>query len=331
MKLRLLSLFAVLFAAVGASAQGALDFKINEVYVHIPAADSLPGYQDEYGEKGSWIEILNTSYSTRKINSCYITSDRTALDETLTAPERMAKMWQIPGGDPRTTLTAKQRITFFADGNDNRSILHANFKLEPGKENFIALYDGNAITLIDTVTVPALPAGHSYARVYDKEADAYIWVEAAAKDVTPDAPNDVNQKKEDKLQEWKDNDPYGVAMAIISMGIVFFCLLLLYGFFHAFGWIMANLDKLTPKPIRKMKEGAGRLVVMAKDATTETKGIEMENYVAAIGMALHEYYGGTHDIESDVLTIHHDHYSSWDNKDHAMRQNPLHHVQNPSL
>ncbi len=331
MKFRLLSLLAVLFAAVSASAQGALDFRINEVYVHIPAADSLSGYQDEYGEKGSWIEVLNTSYSTRKINSCYITNNREALNETLTAPERMAMMWQIPGGDPRTTLTAKQRITFFADGNNNRSILHSNFTLEPGKENFIAIYDGNAITLIDTVTVPALPAGHSYARVLAEDGETYEWVVADANDVTPNAPNDVNKQKEDKLQQWKDNDPYGFAMALLSMSVVFGCLLALYGFFHAFGWIMANLDKLTPKPVRKVKEGAGRLVVMAKDATTETKGIEMENYVAAIAMALHEYYGGTHDVESDVLTINHAQPSSWDNKDHAMRQNPVLHVQGPAL
>ncbi len=331
MKFRLLSLFAVLFAAIGASAQGALDFRINEVYVHIPASDSMPGYQDEYGEKGSWIEILNTSYSTRKINSCYITNNPEALNEQLTAPERMALMWQIPGGDPRTTLTAKQRITFFIDGNDNRSILHANFKLEPGKENFIALFDANGITLIDKVTVPALPAGHSYARVLSEDGESYEWIVADSKYVTPNAPNDVNQKKEDKLQEWKDNDPHGIAMAVISMGIVFSCLLLLYAFFHAFGWIMANLNKLTPKPVRVMKEKAERLVVMAKDATTETKGIEMDNYVAAIAMALHEYYGGTHDVESDVLTIQHDQHSSWDNKDHAMRQNPVVHVQGPTL
>ena len=70
---------------------------------------------------------------------------------------------------------------------------------------------------------------------------------------------------------------------------------------------------------------------IAKDGK-ETKGIEMENYVAAISMALHEYYGNTHDIESGILTIRHDEHGAWDSKDHAMRQNPIHHhIPNTSM
>jgi hypothetical protein len=121
-------------------------------------------------------------------------------------------------------------------------------------------------------------------------------------------------------------------MAVISMAIVFGCLALLYVFFHVFGWALNRLSTLSRvKGIRHIHESASKVVVIAKDGK-ETKGIEMENYVAAISMALHEYYGNTHDIESGILTIRHDEHGAWDSKDHAMRQNPIHHhIPNTSM
>ncbi len=309
-------------------AQGAFDFKINEVYVapdtqsmDSASLASLPEYRDEYGEADSWIEIANTSYSTHDIRNCYLTTDRRVLDKALSAPERIAMMSLIPKGDARTNLTAKQRITFFADGHVNRGTLHTDFTLNTVGENWIALYDGNGVTLLDSVTVPVLPAGSSYARIYNKEKDSYEWMVADADHVTPNTPNDVGGHGEDKVAEWKKNDPYGIAMTVLSMGIVFFCLILLYIFFHVFGWIINRITMLNRvKAIRKFHESAEKLVVMAMEGT-ETKGIEMENYAAAIGLALHEYWGGTHDVESGIITIHH-HDSAWENKDHQLRQAP---------
>lgn len=327
MRLRLLSLLSVLFVAFGASAQGARDFKINEIYIADPADTSGIGYKDEYGESGSWIEVANTSYTTRDIRSCYLTNNRAVLNKELSAPERISMMSLIPKGDVRTNLTAKQRITFFADGHVNRGTLHTDFVLEAGKENFIALYDGNGVTLLDSVTVPVLPTGCSYARVYDADSEEYVWVKAQPDEVTPDAPNEVSNATDDKVKQFKDNDPYGIAMTVMSMAVVFSCLLLLYIFFHVFGWIINRMTMLSRvKAIKKIHESAAKVVVMAKDGA-ETKGIEMENYVAAIAMALHEYQGYTHDVESGVLTIRHEH-SAWDSKDHGLRQQPVHHPVN---
>ncbi|MCH5176607.1 MAG: OadG family protein [Prevotellaceae bacterium] len=338
MKKYILSIFALITSAT-LMAQGAHDFKINEVYVTAPAccmqADAdhahcdgkapLAEYRDEYGEAHSWIEILNTSYTTHDIRNCYLTTDRAVLNEELSAPERIAMMSLIPKGDSRTNLGGKQRITFFADGNVNRGTLHMNFQLDPTKENFIALYDGNGVTLLDSVTVPVLEPGHSYARVYNKEADAYEWHDAAPNEVTANAPNAVGGKGNDKIAEWKEQDPHGFAMAIISMAIVFGCLVLLFVFFFAFGWALNRIAKLNRvKAIRAFHESAEKIVIMAKDGA-ETKGIEMENYVAVIGMALHEYMGNMHDVESGVLTIEH-HNSSWESKDHMLRHTPdVHH------
>lgn len=330
MKFRLLSLFTLLMVSVSAMAQGARDFKISEVYIANPA-DTSANYLDEYGEAASWIEIENTSYTTRNIRNCFLTNNRAVLDENLSAPQRIEMMSLIPEGDERTNLGAKQRITFFADKNINRGALHLNFKFEPGKENFIAFYDGNGITLLDTITIPALEPGYSYARVYDAETDEYVWTALEPSQVTPDTPN-VGPKEVDKIAEWKEKDPIGWQMALISMAIVFGCLALLYVFFHVFGWALNRLSTLSRvKGIRHIHESASKVVVIAKDGK-ETKGIEMENYVAVISMALHEYYGNTHDIESGILTIRHDEHGAWDSKDHAMRQNPIHHhIPNTSM
>lgn len=330
MKFRLLSLFTLLMVSVCAMAQGARDFKISEVYIANPA-DTSANYLDEYGEAASWIEIENTSYTTRNIRNCFLTNNRAVLDENLSAPQRIEMMSLIPEGDERTNLGAKQRITFFADKNINRGALHLNFKFESGKENFIAFYDGNGITLLDTITIPALEPGYSYARVYDAETDEYVWTALEPSQVTPDTPN-VGPKEVDKIAEWKEKDPIGWQMALISMAIVFGCLALLYVFFHVFGWALNRLSTLSRvKGIRHIHESASKVVVIAKDGK-ETKGIEMENYVAVISMALHEYYGNTHDIESGILTIRHDEHGAWDSKDHAMRQNPIHHhIPNTSM
>ncbi|MDO4995051.1 MAG: OadG family protein [Bacteroidales bacterium] len=324
-----------------AMAQGAHDFKINEVSVSVPLccqmqaeADSaavccdagpVEGYRDEYGDMPSWIEIVNTSYSTHDIRSCYLTTNRAVLNKDLSAHERIEMMSLIPKGDARTNLEAKQRIVFFADGKINRGTLHTNFTLTPGEENWIALYDGNGVDLLDSLTVPVLESGHSYARIYNKEQDAFVWIDATPDQVTPDAPNEFGENTDDKTAEWKKNDPHGVAMAIIAMGIVFGCLILLFVFFYIFGWILNRIAKLKRvQGIKQISEAGEKIVVMAKEGA-ETKGIEMENYVAAIGLALYEYMGNEHDVESGVLTIEH-HATTWESKEHLMRHTPeIHH------
>lgn len=340
-----------LTASASMLAQGAHDFKINEVYVAAPAccgskaaaqpdscaepaapccAAQKVSYQDEYGDSPSWIEILNTSYSTHDIRNCFLTNDRRVLDPDITTPERIALMSVVQKGDERTSLSAKERITFFADGHVNRGTLHTRFTLTPGQENWIALYDGNGVTLLDSVTVPAgLQPNQSYARIYNKETDSYEWVVASGEEVTPDASNEVGTQGEDKVAEWKRSDPYGIAMTIIAMGIVFVCLILLSEFFQVFGWLFDRMAKLNRvKAIRAIHEKAEKLVVMAKDGT-ETRGIEMENYAAAIALALHEYTTGVHDVESGVITIQH-HDTEWENKSHLLRHAPSHHEPKPA-
>lgn len=327
---KILSVISFLIASSAAFAQGAHDFKLNEVYVYTPACcqgdstktcEQQASYVDEYGQPTSWIEIENISYSTHDIRNCFLTINPAVLDKTMSAPEREKLMSLIPAGDPRTSLAAKQRITFFADGHVNRGTLHLNFTLPVGEPFTIYFFDGNAVDLLDSVRVEALPAGSSYSRVKDAQ-----WQVLEADKVTPNAPNVAFSN--DKIKEFKEKDPHGIAMTLMCMGVVFSCLILLFVFFHIFGWAMNRAAKLARvRAIRAIHEQAVRVVEMAKQGTTETKGIDMETYAAVIGLALHEYFGGTHDLESGILTINQT-QTTWADKSHELRVTPQHHQAN---
>jgi Na+-transporting methylmalonyl-CoA/oxaloacetate decarboxylase gamma subunit len=132
--------------------------------------------------------------------------------------------------------------------------------------------------------------------------------------VTPNSSNKVEGKVENKVQEFKQRDPYGIAMSIIAMGIVFICLILLYVFFRVLGIVLHRIDVLTRvKAIKAIREQAHKVTVIAKQGL-ETKGIDNEVYVAVIALALQEYEENVHDIESNVLTIVPDDRSAWHNE-----------------
>ncbi len=317
MNKRILNVLLLLCAASFAMGQGAYSFKINEVVV-----SNTNGLVDEYGERSAWIEIANTSWGTNNIRSCYLTTTRAALDKNLTVPERVKMMSLIPKGDARTNLAAKEHIVFFADRKTNLGTLHTNFTLVPGEENFIALFDGNGKTLLDSVTVPPLPENASYARVYNGDTEEYEWIVLDATEVTPGGANMGQGKVEDKVAEFKEKDPYGFAMSIMAMAIVFGCLLLLYVFFRLFGYVVTLLGKMTRvRAIRSIHDKAERATIMAKQGM-ETKGIDMKIYMAVIAMALHEYEEDVHDVESNVLTLHPEEHTDWNAKDNAMREWP---------
>lgn len=314
---RFLGILVGLAAVATAFGQGAFSFKINEVVV-----SNTNGLVDEYGERSGWIEIANTSWGTNNIRSCYLTTDRRAMDESLSVPERVKLMSLIPKGDPRTNLSAQQRIVFFADGQTNLGTLHANFTLKEGEENFIALFDGNGKTLLDSITVPPLAENQSYARLHDADADEYVWRVLDADEVTPGAPNVGQGKTEDQVAEWKEKDPYGIAMSIIAMGVVFVALIALYVFFRLFGYVVVLLSKMSRvRAIRTIHDQASKAAVMAKQGM-DTKGVDMKIYMALIAMALHDYEEDVHDVESNVLTYHTDEHSEWNAKGYTMREWP---------
>ena len=97
------------------------------------------------------------------------------------------------------------------------------------------------------------------------------------------------------------------------MGIVFFCLALLFVFFWLFGLIMRHLDtakkvvntqpiKTVTKTVEVTHDIAHATGNILQDGL-KTKGIDKEVYIAVISMALKQYQDDVHDVESGIITI----------------------------
>lgn len=292
--------------------QGARNIRINEVMT--VNSNSL---QDEFGQRLPWVELANVSYSTYNIRDMYITTDRRALDKSLSAPERMQLMSIIPSGDERTSMSAQEHLVFFLNASPSHGAMHLSARVDHQSPMWIALYDGNGIDLIDSVTVPLLAPDCSYARIKDGAA---TWEIKSAEAVTPGIGN-YTTVTETKIAKWKRDDPHGIVVTVLSMGIVFSCLALLYIVFRLLGIVIVHkrsLEKAGKKqPIRAVVKTGGKIAQKGHKTVNilhdgmQTKGIDKEIYIAVIAMALKQYQEDVHDVESGVITIssHHSHWS----------------------
>lgn len=291
--------------------QGAMNIKINEVLT-----DNTASIQDEFGVKTAWVELVNSSFSTFNVRGMFLTTDRSVLDKSMSAPEREKRMCIIPNGEERTALAGRQHLLFYANSNPNQGSMHMALKVKAGEPLWIALYDGNAETLIDSVTVPTLASNESYARVKDGDAE---WQVNKADNVTPGIANKMQINS--KLARTKKEDPHGFAITILAMGTVFFCLALLFVFFKCLGLVMDHLNKVKKiankqplKPVTKTVKAVdtARHVTgnLLKDGA-DLKGRDKEIYIAVIAMALKQYTEDVHDVESGVITIPEHSMTNW--------------------
>ena len=297
--------------------QGAKNIVINEVLTNNTA-----NIQDEFGEREAWIELENTSFTTYNVRGMYFTTDRSVLDPTMSVPERIRRMSIIPNGEPRTQISGRQHLLFFCNSNPAQGKLHLKLQVPTSEPLWIALYNGNAVDLIDSVSVPALNADESYARTGKK------WSVKAPQNVTPGIENYIltDETKDAKL---KREDPYGFGITLLAMGIVFFCLAVLFIFFWLFGLVMrhvetakkvANQQPIKPitKTVEKTMEVGHKTGVILQEGL-KTKGIDREVYIAVIGMALKQYEDDVHDVESGIITIRQK-SSSWNDEFLQMTQ-----------
>lgn len=277
---------------IGASADGAKSFRLSEISLGDSAKGECP-----------WIEIQNTSWGTQNLGGFYITNNPKVLDKTLSAPKRIELMHLIPTGNPLTKVTPQNSIILYADGQDNLGLQHLNFNLKPG--DFVAIYSGNGIDSIDAIQIPAdLAAGKSFA------IDSTFSKWSICDQPTPSQVNNFRiAKVNNKLGEFKDKDPYGFAMAIMAMGVVFSCLALLYIFFSLFGFVFRKINSkpqtstVVTAAAPKKTCTAGEAEVAAIMAVTEaTSGTGDENLdVALIALAIEAELA--HDEESGIITI----------------------------
>ena len=301
--LKLLIVALLLTASQTMMGQGAKNIVISEVLT-----GNASSIVDEYGQREAWIELENTSYTTYNVRGMFITTNRKVLDGSLSAPDRIKLMSMIPSGEDRTSLGARQHLVIFCNSNPAQGKLHLNVQVPDSGAVWVALYNGNGVELIDSVSVPALGTDCSYARIDNK-----TWVVKEPQQVTPGIYNAAVEKKQTGVDKFKERDPHGFAMAIMAMGIVFLCLALLWLFFTVFGMVMRHIDTAKKvantqpiKPITKTvevtKELAHKTGNIMQDGL-EKKGIDMEVYMAVIGLALRQYEDDIHDVESGVITI----------------------------
>ena len=300
-KFRLLLCGIMLTGTTVIMAQGAKNIRLNEVLTNNTAS-----IVDEFGQREAWIEMENVSFTTYNIRGMYLTTDRSVLDPKMSVPERIKRMSVIPNGDTRTQIGGRQHITFFCNSNPAQGKLHLSLSVPMSEPVWIGFYNGNAVELIDSVTVPALAADQSYAR------HGNSWSVKSAENVTPGIENFI-KTDETKDAKLKRDDPHGFGITLLAMGIVFFCLAVLFVFFWLFGLVMRHIDtakkvvntqpiKTVTKTVEVTHDLAHATGNILQDGL-KTKGIDKEVYIAVISMALKQYQDDVHDIESGIITI----------------------------
>lgn len=297
-------IFTLLIMAVACSAslfaQGRKGLMINEVMV----ANSS-NIVDEYGDRNAWIELFNSNFAPLEISSVYLTNDKSN-----------PKKYPVPLGDQRTEMGKRQHLVFFADGAPTKGTFHTSFTLEPGKDNWIGIYDADGITLIDEVVVPAsLPENASYSRVVDGDSEWEVCVGNANESyITPGGSNTVVDENE-RAKAFAERDASGAALTVMAMCIVFSALLVLCLCFYVIGRINRHTSQ-----VRKLQAHGEDHKEVARSMRPEADSGEV---IAAIALALDEHLYA-HDRESTVLTINKVRraYSPWSSKIYGLRELP---------
>ena len=300
-KIKLLTTLLVL-CSLTSMGQGAKNIKINEVMTRNTAS-----IVDEYDNHIPWVELANVSFSTFNVRGMYVATDTAVLNPHLTVPERVAMMSCIPSNETRTNMGGRQHLVLFLNSIPSRGSTHLSSTIDSSKPVWIGLYDGNAVDLIDSVSVPVMNENTSYARVED---GAKEWEVKATDAVTPGIENYIHVT-ESKIAQIKRDDPHGFGITVLSMGIVFSCLALLWIFFTIFGRFMshkqqekhksakqAHKERIIAAQEEEEDERAFPKVTVRNVATTDD-----DVYIAVISMAIKEYLDDIHDNESGIITI----------------------------
>lgn len=120
----------------------------------------------------------------------------------------------------------------------------------------------------------------------------------------------------EKAENLKEKDSWGGALTIMSMCIVLLALIVLSILFMCFGKVSSYFHT------KKKKEASGLNPITGGSGHDDAP--DSGEVIAAIAMALHEHFGGKHDIEDTILTIKklRRAYSPWNSKIYNMREVP---------
>ncbi len=290
-----LTVILALAGALTLCAQNVKDLVISEVQVDSVALDN------GFGEKAAWIEIFNNSYGTVKMQGCYLTNDRNDL-----------KKYFIPKTDIKASVSPRQSVVFFADGDSNKGTFHTNFTLSKGETVYLVSNDGR--TVVDSLVIPQnLSSGKSIAK-FANDIKAMVYDDIHETDPTPgtyhknviyDAEGHVFE--ETKAEKLARTDPHGFTMTLVAVAVVFSALIILFLCYTLVGAICTGKFKIkrTRKSCKKSKKG--KAMPDAETAAAIAVALNMESsdeIQAAIGLALDRYFNECiHDNESYIITI----------------------------
>ena len=309
MRKRILLLLTLAAVCAGLRAQNVSDLILSEAL----AVPDSTGIVDEYGRRGGWIEIFNTSQGTVNLAGCYLTDDRTDLRKSI-----------IPKGDLKTKLGPRQTTLFYASGNGNDGTFYAGFTVRPGRTIYLVSNDGR--TIIDSLAVPAdLPVGKS---VYKTANDLrQLEFETQATPAVPSAgmPN-IDMNAATKAQDMAVKDPHGFILALVAVTVVFSALAILWFLFWLFFDRPAKKAKAASVISSEAKGGVEKSVPSDEIAAVIALAMDMEqggDVYAAIALAMDLYFSDTvHDAESFVLTMRPKEGSAWNDKKQNFRKLP---------
>ena len=217
MRKRILLILALAVSFTSLKAQNVIDLIIAEAL----AVPDSTGIVDDFGRRGGWIEIFNTSQGTVNFAGCFLTDDRNNLKKSI-----------IPKGDLRTKLGPRQTTLIYASGNGADGTLYADFEIRPGSTVYLVSNDGR--TIIDSLVVPAsLPAGMSMSkRAFDLRQSEF----EPLPDPTVPSPGiyngDLNAAT--KAEAMAEKDPHGGILSLVAVTVVFSALAILWFLFWLF-------------------------------------------------------------------------------------------------
>lgn len=275
-------------------AQNVRDVRINEILVF-----NSTNLEDDYGNRGAWVELYNTSHARISLAGCYLTVKQG--DESMT--------YRIPTTDAKTSIGPLEYMVFYCEGTPTKGTFYTNFTLD--KTGYLAFMNASN-ELIDQVSYSVSDQKEDVSMGLLTQGDQTVWTTLPY--VTARTGNDMAEEVP-QYELFRRRDPTGIVLAITAMSVVFSALLTLFLLFKVLGNIMLGIATK-----KAAKASAGK---DAKPKAT-TSNLANEEVVAAIAIALKMHQEDLHDKESAILTINRvaRAYSPWSSKIYGLSQLP---------
>lgn len=128
------------------------NFALAQVSLNEMQSSNSTTFADEFGEYDDWIEIHNPTNNVIDVGGLVL--------------KDQVDTWEIPLSNVATLIPPGGYFLLWADDQEFQGEFHTNFKLASGGE-FLGLYESDGITVIDSITLPAMQSNQSLMRCDD--------------------------------------------------------------------------------------------------------------------------------------------------------------------